>query len=334
MEALREALDGQRDQLPVAFVSDNRIDGDPSFGGLGVTTMNQLRKEVEARTGHGLWTVLVSAHERKDLRACPHHAFVAKDSGVDWLGNLTGLVAGLFEPPAIDDAENLLAPIGTLVPLWERIFLFSSRDATTWSSDSRSLGIDKEARLAWVPRSWDCDGSAIFGYRGRYESFGDDDQHRRLALSLLRIRTIAAHRGGPFVYDELWTRDPSGEGIVKDWSDRASLFPRQPQSWNNNFRAGLPAASSESAWARRVHDLLRRGAGVTPEMRQYVPEPKEVNGRVELSCPHDLRRNADARSKQTGLLSRLHFVLTEPQLDMHRDWLASWTLRHDVGSRG
>lgn len=323
----------KRSAAPIAIIADIALDVPYRTG---INFIQTQYEDYVNLTGGGIWTFLVS---EGDLISpfglpvpLPHGTFDKKKEG--WHRQCAKVVSNLCLKSLPFDGENDLAPPKSLViPPADRIYLFSSGEA-------RRLYLqDDETRepLFGVqsphPHYFD-EVNPIMMYRGHYVVIGDKRKAGpphfvRMLLRWRRVSLAPCYGDGNFFDKRInvrqihsWTFDPDVDDLVLD-EDRG-FHVRSAQNpvydlrrhedvqrlcnflFNGSSKKELPAFPTRSGFGK---------------VTQF-DDPK-FNG---FLLPFPASQNAD-RQITDCFMARLHFVLTDEEVNNYEEWKQEWQQR-------
>jgi hypothetical protein len=287
-------LEAERDLLgsatfPAAIVSDLDMGGKP-YQYDGSRILNAVFDKAVAKTGFGVWTLLLSSYDRDTLdrietsgRFVPHETFRKPDGGAKQCARL---LANAFKP--CPEKTVGLAPLRNIAAK-DRLFIYSNKNA-------QFSQLFKFCSLLAIPgRPEPPSDKVMVMYRGHCVAVGD---HRtsKLVQYLLRWRILA--QAGELDYQKLQT---SSERAMGTGSQKLTL------------EGGIEGAID----AFRLNPELRR-------LTQAVfngsdPLPKVYRQSEGKPLPQPL---IPTDAGGTDLLSIAHFALDQDDLTSFSRWQA------------
>ena len=334
---IRDAARGR--DFPAAVVSDWLLGSESDHG----ASLLWKTEEVARREGSGVWTFLVTGHHSTwNDREDPWHPFsMYSKSSHGWADRLAKALAALLKPGFDElDSDNDFAPL-VPCPLAERIYIYSSGGADLFSPAGDSADVPNVFQLRG---EHDKVSTIIAMYHGRHIV---TNQSAAVARALLRWRTLWRD-----YINSGDTRDGRQPPLIKDmyfWERRGGdkYYLTEEDPFDNEEMRLLSLHNEVGKFRadEQIKKLGERLFGVDflPALRavQLKEDKKEDKtagektaagrrGREAVTYDH---KKLNVRSYCTlpppdgvrwkitdSFMSRLHFVLTEKERNIHLRW--------------
>jgi len=321
--------------------------------------------EIRNQTGGGVWTALISLTDLTDIRSLgfddplPHLTYEKRAPG--WHLKCAEDIAQLFIPSFPFDEGNDLSPPAKLnIPPADRIYFYTSGMASRLSldfeTDAGEFSIFTELKENYSEQI-----NPILMYRGHYAvvaHYKDEDTPKKLQRALLRWRTVALEceqeEGGANSLKQVYADGFSIKHICS-WSgeagerepvlDEGRGFPiRSVQNDISAFRTNKNVVKLENfLFQKRNKGVLQYfptiKRGTLPQVRTGGGRVSEkaigLSDKVLSDTRLPLLNVARRHARADNFLTRLHFVLTEEEVENYNDWKREWrSLFAGAGSPG
>jgi hypothetical protein len=333
-----ESLD-KKNLNAIAIIADVGLS---DFRDNGINFISSQFHDFVAKTGGGVWTVLVSIENlsHRDfgyIHPLPHMTYYKQKT--NWATTCAQHIKRLFFSPFDFDKNNDFAPPPDLnIPPADRIYLYSSGDAAYLSPN---LNMDAKDYFTFnqVKERDREESNPILMYRGRYiyTSQFKERVSPRVVRVLLRWRTAAIECAKP--ENRLRVRD-----VVRDTIGIKHICSWAPSSTSQNAVLDeddgfhIRSVNNDVGGLRNQPDVKKLETFLFPQggkqalegfpnVRAGLP-PKKDKLTMDDKALDEFRlpflKVAGGDAIPDNFLTRLHFVLSPQEVTNYEDWKKEW----------